>query len=130
MGCVASSLTTFLKIPFVVRDFDVHDVCWIKGNLCVATNFADKLALNNRDITNDATIAQPDVHDLVTHADLGLVQEKLAPVFWQARRHHLTFNSASRKAFGVHCSVVLGRSFRNKSSKEMPFPHPKSRKNN
>jgi len=26
------------------------------------------------------------------------------------------------------CSVLLGRSLRNKSSKDMAFPHPKSRK--
>ena len=28
----------------------------------------------------------------------------------------------------VRCSVLLGRSLRNKSSKDMAFPHPKSRK--
>ena len=32
--------------------------------------------------------------------------------------------------WAVQCSVVLGRSFRNKSSKDMAFPHPKSRKDN
>ena len=83
-------LTVFLKIPFVVRDFDVHDVRWIKGNLCVAANFTNELAMNDRDITNDATIAQGHVHDLVCHAGLGLFQENLAPVFWQTRLHHLT----------------------------------------
>src|SRR6266852_2296674 len=30
----------------------------------------------------------------------------------------------------VICSILLGRSFRNKSSKDMAFPHPKSRKDN
>src|SRR5438445_12999588 len=29
---------------------------------------------------------------------------------------------------GVICSILLGRSFRNKSSKDMAFPHPQSRK--
>jgi hypothetical protein len=28
----------------------------------------------------------------------------------------------------VRCSFLLGRSFRNKSSKDMPLPHPQSRK--
>jgi hypothetical protein len=28
----------------------------------------------------------------------------------------------------VRCSALLGRTFRNNSSKDMPFPHPKSRK--
>src|SRR6266404_1050644 len=28
----------------------------------------------------------------------------------------------------AHCSVLLGRSLRNKSSKDMAFPHPQSRK--
>jgi hypothetical protein len=32
--------------------------------------------------------------------------------------------------WAVRCSVVLGRSFRNKSSKDIAFPHPKSRKDN
>src|SRR4030095_12490270 len=59
-------------------------------NLCVSANFANKLALNNCDITNDATIAQRHVHDLVNHGGLGLFQENLAPMFWQTQTHHLT----------------------------------------
>ena len=32
------------------------------------------------------------------------------------------------KRLGVICGILLGRSFRNKSSKDMAFPHPQSRK--
>ena len=39
-------------------------------------------------------------------------------------------NRKSQSLWAVRCSVVLGRSFRNKSSKDMAFPHPKSRKDN
>src|SRR5258705_1629411 len=35
---------------------------------------------------------------------------------------------AATRLLGVICSILLGRSFRNKSSKDMAFPHPKSRK--
>src|SRR5439155_4462355 len=36
----------------------------------------------------------------------------------------------SQSLWAVRCSVVSGRSFRNKSSKDMVFPYPKSRKHN
>jgi hypothetical protein len=42
---------------------------------------------------------------------------------WKAAR------AASRRP-GVSRRIVLGRSFRSKSSKGMAFPHPKSRKDN
>src|SRR5216684_4091122 len=35
---------------------------------------------------------------------------------------------AATRRLGVICSILLSRSFRNKSSKDMAFPHPKSRK--
>src|ERR1700731_1754105 len=35
-----------------------------------------------------------------------------------------------QEAARVICSILLGRSFRNKSSNDMAFPHPKSRKKN
>ena len=34
------------EIPFVVCDLDVDDVCWIKGNLCVAANFNCRLPVS------------------------------------------------------------------------------------
>ena len=39
-------------------------------------------------------------------------------------------NRKSQSLWAVRCSVVSGRSFRNKSSKDMALPHPKSRKDN
>ena len=35
---------------------------------------------------------------------------------------------AATRRLGVICSILLGRSFRNNSSKDMAFPHPQSRK--
>jgi hypothetical protein len=35
---------------------------------------------------------------------------------------------AATSRLGVICSILLGRSFRNKSPKDMAFPHPQSRK--
>jgi len=35
---------------------------------------------------------------------------------------------AATRRLEVICSILLGRSFRNKSSKDMAFPHPQSRK--
>jgi hypothetical protein len=37
-------------------------------------------------------------------------------------------NGYDRSQLGVICSILSGRSFRNKSSNDMAFPHPKSRK--
>src|SRR5216683_2283052 len=38
------------------------------------------------------------------------------------------FGNGTAMPAAVRCSVLLGRSLRNKPSKDMAFPHPKSRK--
>src|ERR1700730_8184940 len=46
---------------------------------------------------------------------------------WVAARPDVRVKAATRR-LGVICSILLDRSFRNKSSKDMAFPHPQSRK--
>src|SRR6185312_15720863 len=86
---VASSLTFLLEIPLIVRDFDVHNVRWVEGNVGVAANFFYEFALDDSNI----------VDNLVTHTSLSLLQEKLAPSFWQTRFRHLTRSERTFSAF-------------------------------
>ena len=52
---------------------------------------------------------------------LGVPERAIRPTFGV---------KAATRRLGVICSILLGRSFRNKSSNDMAFPHPKSRKDN
>ena len=72
MVCVASRPALALKIPFVMRDFNVGDVCGIKRDVAAAANLADERSANYGYIANDAAIAKSNVHDLVVHAGLRL----------------------------------------------------------
>ena len=96
---VASSLTFLLEIPLIVRDFDVHNVRWVEGNVGVAANFFYEFALDDSNIVDNSAIAKRNVDNLVTHTSLSLLQEKLAPSFWQTRFRHLTRSERTFSAF-------------------------------
>jgi hypothetical protein len=49
-----------LKIPFVVRHFDVCNLRGIKGNARMSSDSGHKLALNDGYISDDAAIAKSD----------------------------------------------------------------------
>ena len=86
---VDSLCELMLKIPFVVRHFDVRNLRGIKRNAGMSSDSGHELALNDGYISDDAAIPKSYVHNLVGHASLGLLQEKLTPVFWKTRLHQL-----------------------------------------
>ena len=93
---VASRLTFALEVPFVVRDFDLRDIGWIKRNIAVATNLSDERATDDRDVADYPTVAESDVNYLIGHTGLRLTPEELCPPFWQARWcNHLTRRSSA-----------------------------------
>jgi hypothetical protein len=69
---VASRLAFALEVPFVVRDFNVCDVCWIEWNVAAAANLSYKRAADDSNVAHDAPIAERNIDDLVCHAGLRL----------------------------------------------------------
>src|SRR4051812_44882210 len=96
---VASGLTFALKIPFVMCELDVSNICWIEGNVAVPANLVDGRATTNRDISDHAAIAKRDIDDLVCHAGLRLARKELCPALRQSNGcYHLTRLKISDRA--------------------------------
>src|SRR5947207_15775466 len=92
-GGVISFRAVMLKVPLPVCDLDAGDVGWIKGNVRMAAHLRNKRVMNDGNILDDAAITKSDCNDLVIHASLGLLEQELAPGFWQRGDTHLTRRS-------------------------------------
>jgi hypothetical protein len=69
---VDSSFALALEVPFSVRDFNMCDIRWIKRDVCDTSNLTNDRTVNDRDILNDATIAQCNGYNVVVHSGLAL----------------------------------------------------------
>jgi hypothetical protein len=55
------------------------DVLWLKRNVCVPTNLANDVTLNNGYVLDSASVSKCNRNDLITHARLALRVKEITP---------------------------------------------------